>query len=93
MKEEYETKVFVDESVDDDEGWEIVDEKVEKIKSGIFSERLITVTKVRRKITPVKLRLNLNITLPKWRTEKKELSTYEISNEVDKELQKLGYKT
>jgi len=66
MKEE---KIFVDEEPDEDDGWTIVETKTEKIKNGLFSEKVIIIKKATRDITPVKIEFSGNITLPKWEVE------------------------
>ena len=86
MNKQYEYNTLVDETPDEDEGWEIVHTRTEKLKVGFFKEAIIKIYDVRRDITPIKISFNLKTTIPAW---KKNIDAWEFHSQLESELKKL----
>ncbi len=94
MKENIEEKEFRETDYKDfsdreSEGFKIISNRFEKVKvGGIFQqhEELVEIRKYRRDITPLKLNLNLEIIIPKYKVLQGKMERYEISEEVQDAL-------
>lgn len=94
MKKTFEEKLFIDQRPDKDDGWEILEQHVEKKKT-FFGEDLVLITKARRETTPVKITFSGYAYVQKYRVRQiNDLSDLHYKTEKSDRVIKIsGVKT
>lgn len=75
------------------EGWEVYKTEVIKEKDEVLfrkSETTIKVYHIRRNITPIKIKVNTTIEVPKWAYDKKEVGGFIILGQMNSYFNKKG---
>ncbi len=96
-KDDFEEKEVANENIHstfwdvEQQGFEMVSNRFQKIKvGGIFKQRekLIEIRKYKRNITPIKIKFNVELIIPKHKITKDNIFRYEYDKEIEKALKK-----